>query len=145
MEEQNLEKGDKIYSINVSIGRRTKGDKTDKLFTSSDTKGRVNFCHYIAYVVIHKLQHFKFLFWNQYWVSLKPNLVGIFIGWSSIKVMFVVPIGNLLQKQEIPSFKKLGDLCFSDVEQLFFSVFLLKFSLCSTFVCQKSLYDCYCF
>jgi hypothetical protein len=75
MEEQNLEKGDKFYHRNVYIGSRTKSYKTvsKTIFSSSDPKGRVYFCHYIASVIVHKLQHFKFLLRNQSWVSLNQT------------------------------------------------------------------------
>jgi hypothetical protein len=66
--------------------------------------------------------------------------------------MFVVPLGNLPQKQEIPRFKNrvfwvfsMWSDYFDQFGLFFFFIFLLTFSLWSTFVCQQILYGCYYF
>ena len=67
-----------------------------KLFISSPgPKVHVNYCHHLASVVCClssvNFSHFKLL--RNHWAELEPNLAGMFLGWSSTKLLFFVPVG----------------------------------------------------
>ena len=61
------------------------------LFSSPWPKVQVNYCHHLASVVC-KL--FTFQVWSPKPLGqLEPNLPGMFLGWSSTKFLFFVPVG----------------------------------------------------
>ena len=60
-------------------------------FSSPGPKVHVNYCHHLSSVVC-KL--FTFQASSPKPLSrLEPNLVGMFLGWSSTKLLFFVPVG----------------------------------------------------
>ena len=88
-------------SINTSIkmcfwntgGLKSKSnDKTsDPIFSSPGPKVHVNYCHHLASVVC-KLFTFQASSPKPLG-RLEPNLAGMFLGWSSTKLLFFVPVG----------------------------------------------------
>ena len=61
------------------------------IFSSPGPKVHVNYCHHLASVVC-KL--FTFQASSQKPLGrLEPNLAGMFLGWSSTKLLFFVPVG----------------------------------------------------
>ena len=96
-------------------------------FKSPGPKVQVNYCHHLAYVVCHLLSVICQLFTFQASSpkplgQLEPNLQGMFLGWSSTKFLFFVPVGystwlpgpiiysDWLRFQKPSSLKPLGEL-----------------------------------
>ena len=68
------------------------------LFSSPGPKVHVNYCHHLASVVCRLLSVICKLFTFQASSPkpqgrLEPNLAGMFLGWSSTKLLFLVPVG----------------------------------------------------
>ena len=68
------------------------------LFSSPGPKVQVNYCHHLASVVCRLLSVVCKLFTFQASSpkplgQLEPNLAGMFLGWSSTKLKFFVPVG----------------------------------------------------
>ena len=68
------------------------------LFSSPGPKVHVNYCHHLASVVCRLLSVVCKLFTFQASSPkplgrLEPNLAGMFLGWSSTKLLFFVPVG----------------------------------------------------
>ena len=61
------------------------------LFSSPGPKVQVNYCHHLASVVC-KLFTFQASSPKPLG-QLEPNLAGMFLGWSSTKLLFFVPVG----------------------------------------------------
>ena len=61
------------------------------LFSSPGPKVHVNYCHHLASVVC-KLFTFQASSPKPLG-RLEPNLAGMFLGWSSTKLLFFVPVG----------------------------------------------------
>ena len=61
------------------------------LFSSPGPKVHVNYCHHLASVVC-KLFTFQASSLKPLG-QLEPNLAGMFLGWSSTKLLFFVPVG----------------------------------------------------
>ena len=61
------------------------------LFSSPGPKVHVNYCHHLASVVC-KLFTFQASSPKSLG-QLEPNLAGMFLGWSSTKILFSVPVG----------------------------------------------------
>ena len=61
------------------------------LFSSPGPKVHVNYCHHLASVVC-KLLTFQASSPKPLG-RLEPNLAGMFLGWSSTKLLFFVPVG----------------------------------------------------
>jgi hypothetical protein len=61
------------------------------LFSSPGPKVHVNYCHHLASVVC-KLFTFQASSPKPLG-QLEPNLAGMFLGWSSTKLLFFVPVG----------------------------------------------------
>ena len=61
------------------------------LFSSPGPKVQVNYCHHLASVVC-KLFTFQASSPKPLG-RLEPNLAGMFLGWSSTKLLFFVPVG----------------------------------------------------
>jgi hypothetical protein len=61
------------------------------LFSSPGPKVHVNYCHHLASVVC-KLFRFQASSPKPLG-QLEPNLAGMFLGWSSTKLLFFVPVG----------------------------------------------------
>jgi hypothetical protein len=69
-----------------------------QVFSSPGPKVHVNYCHHLASVVCRLLSVVCKLFTFQASSPkpldrLEPNLAGMFIGWSSTKLLFFVPVG----------------------------------------------------
>jgi hypothetical protein len=67
------------------------------IFSSPGPKVQVNYCHHLASVVRRLLSVVCKLFTFQASSPkplgrLEPNLAGMFLGWSSIKLLFFVPV-----------------------------------------------------
>ena len=63
----------------------------DTIFSSPGPKVQVNYCHHFASVVC-KLFTFQASSPKPLG-RLEPNLAGMFLGWSSTKLLFFVPVG----------------------------------------------------
>ena len=63
----------------------------NELFSSPGPKVQVNYCHHLASVVC-KLFTFQASSPKPLG-RLEPNLAGMFLGWSSTKLLFFVPVG----------------------------------------------------
>jgi hypothetical protein len=63
----------------------------DELFSSPGPKVQVNYCHHLESVVC-KLFTFQASSPKPLG-RLEPNLGGMFLGWSSTKLLFFVPVG----------------------------------------------------
>ena len=68
------------------------------LISSPGPKFHVNYCHHLASIVCRLLSVVCKLFTFQAsspkpLCRLKPNLAGMFLGWSSTKLLFFVPVG----------------------------------------------------
>ena len=68
------------------------------LFSSPGPKVHVNYCHHLASVVCRLSSVVCKLFTFQASSPkplgrLEPNLAGMFLGWSSTKLLFFVPVG----------------------------------------------------
>ena len=63
----------------------------DELFSSPGPKVHVKYCHHLASVVC-KLFTFQASSPKPLG-RLEPNLAGMFLGWSSTKLLFFVPVG----------------------------------------------------
>ena len=61
------------------------------IFSSPEPKVHVNYCHHLASVV-YKLFTFQASSPKPLG-RLEPNLAGMFLGWSSTKLLFFVPVG----------------------------------------------------
>ena len=61
------------------------------IFSSPGPKVHVNYCHHLASVVC-KLFTFQASSPKSLG-RLEPNLAGMFLGWSSTKLLFFVPVG----------------------------------------------------
>ena len=60
------------------------------LFSSPGPKVHVNYCHHLASVVCR----FTFQASSPKPLGqLEPNLAGMFLGWSSTKLLFFIPVG----------------------------------------------------
>ena len=67
----------------------------DQVFSSPGPKVQVNYCHHLASVV-WRLSSKLFTFQASSpkpLGPLEPNLAGMFLGWSSTKLLFFVPVG----------------------------------------------------
>ena len=66
------------------------------LFSSPGPKVHVNYCHHLASVVgclsSVNFSHFKLLLRNHL-ADWNQTLAGMFLGWSSTKLLFFVPVG----------------------------------------------------
>ena len=68
------------------------------VFSSPGPKVQVNYCHHLASVVCRPSSVVCKLFTFQASSpkplgQLEPNLAGMFLGWSSTKFLFFVPVG----------------------------------------------------
>ena len=68
------------------------------LFSSPGPKVHLNYCHHLASVVCRLVSVVCKLFTFQASSPkplgrLEPNLAGMFLGWSSTKLLFFVPVG----------------------------------------------------
>ena len=68
------------------------------IFSSPGPKVQVNYCHHLASVVCRPSSVVCKLFTFQASSPkplgrLEPNLAGMFLGWSSTKLLFFVPVG----------------------------------------------------
>ena len=71
------------------------------IFSSPGPKVHVNYCHHLASVVCRLSSVVCKLFTFQASSPkplgrLEPNLAGMFLGWSSTKLLFFVPVGYLI-------------------------------------------------
>jgi hypothetical protein len=67
------------------------GRESVQVFSSPGPKVHVNYCHHLASVVC-KLFTFQASSPKPQG-QLEPNLAGMFLGWSSTKLLFFVPVG----------------------------------------------------
>ena len=90
----------------------------NKVFSSPDHKGHTSYCnHFVPVTVVFKIFTFKFPSPKSF-VQLEPNLVGMYIGGSPLKLMSFFSIRNKQKEQEAQSAKRV--FCFLYVEHLFF-------------------------
>ena len=76
------------WKLNVRVALSAQFSKYNRY---SDTKVHVNYCHHLASVVC-KLFTFQASSPKPLG-QLEPNLAGMFLGWSSTKLLFFVPVG----------------------------------------------------
>jgi hypothetical protein len=66
------------------------------VISSPGPKVQVNYCHHLASVVLSSVVCKLFTFQASSpkpQGRLEPNLAGMFLGWSSTKLLFFVPVG----------------------------------------------------